>query len=179
MSAHEQEIAVTEAGELGRGLPAVLLRLLTGLACLAVVGVLTAAGTETPALIFVAVVGLLAACLPASPAPALFIAVAAGMLVVNDAEPLSPALFLMIPLVHLIHVTCAIAGMLPLRARVHLAALKRPAVRYLMVQTCVFLLAGLAALVPHGATPAVLEAVALLSVTALALVIAKMVHRPQ
>jgi hypothetical protein len=109
----------------------------------------------------------------------LLIVSAAGLVVVNHSEPLSPAALAMIPLAHLVHVSCAIAGMLPLRARVHLAALKRPAVRYLMVQAGVFLIAGIAALMPEGVTPAVLEVLALLSVAALGLVIAKMVHRPQ
>jgi hypothetical protein len=172
-------IALTEGGELGRGLPAVLLRALIAVACLGIIGVLALDHNETAGLLFVAAIAVLTVSLPASPAPALLIVVAAGLVVVNHSEPLSPAALAMIPLAHLVHVLCAIAGMLPLRARVHLAALKRPAVRYLMVQTGVFLIAGIAALVPEGVTPAVLEVLALLSVAALGLVIARMVHRPQ
>ena len=173
------QIGLDEAGELGRGLPAIVLRGLIALTCLGIVGVLALDGTEPAGLIFVAVIGVLSIALPASPSPALLIVLAAGLVVVDHAEPLSLAALAMIPLTHLLHVSCAIAGMLPLRARVHLAALKRPAVRYLMVQTGVFLVAGIAALLPEGATPAVLEVLALLSVAALALVIARMAHRPQ
>lgn len=173
------EIAVDEGGELGRGLPAILLRGLIAVACLAIIGVLALDGAEQAALFLLAGVSVLSVTMPASPAPALVIVVAAGLVVVNHSEPLSPAALAMIPLAHLVHVCCAIAGMLPLRARLHLSALKRPAVRYLMVQAGVFLIAGLAALLPEGVTPAVLEVLALLSVAALALLIAKMLRRPQ
>jgi hypothetical protein len=173
------QLGVSDSGELGRGLPAILLRVLIALACLGILGVLALDHTEQAGLLVVAVVALLAVALPASPSPALLIVLAAGLTVVNHTAPLSAAALAMIPLTHLVHVSCAIAGMLPLRARVHLPALRRPAVRYLMVQTGVFLVAGIAALLPEGATPAVLEVLALLSVAALALVIARMAHRPQ
>ncbi|TDQ04242.1 hypothetical protein [Labedaea rhizosphaerae] len=173
------QLGLDETGELGRGLPAILLRVLIALTCLGIVGVLALDHTEPAGVLVVAVVAVLSIGLPASPSPALLIVLAAGLIVVGHKEPLSLAALAMIPLVHLLHVSCGIAGMLPLRARVHLAALRRPAVRYLMVQTGVFLVAGIAALLPEGATPAVLEVLALLSVAALGLVIARMAHRPQ
>ena len=172
-------VGIAEAGELGRGLPGWLLRVPAALACLVMVAVLAAERTEPAVLVAFGVVSLLAVALPASPAPALVIVLAAVLIAVDDPDPLRPAVLAMVPAVHLLHVACALAGMLPLRSRLHLAALRRPAVRYLMVQTGVFLVAGLAALVPRGTTPAVLEALAMLSVAALALVVARLLHRPQ
>ncbi|MPZ83129.1 MAG: hypothetical protein GEV28_23140 [Actinophytocola sp.] len=77
----------------------------------------------------------------------------------------------MIPVVHLFHVSCGLAGVLPVTGRVHLRALRKTAVRFVLVQAIVFALVGVAALLPVRQTPAVLEVTALLGLTAIALVI--------
>jgi hypothetical protein len=65
-------------------------------------------------------------------------------------------------------VTSAVAAVVPRGARVHLPALRRTAHRFLAVQAGVFALVGVAALLPHGTTPAHLEVATVLGVAALA-----------
>jgi hypothetical protein len=161
---------------LGRGVSAWWLRvavLLTG------AGVLAIPMTEgvNGALAVIVALGVAGSVYaPASPAPALVVLGGAAMLVLADADPLRPVVLAMIPTAHLFHVCCGIAGVLPIRGRLHLRALRRPAVRFLSVQAAVFVLAGVAALLPTDRNPVVVEIAGLVAVVVLAGVILA-VHR--
>ncbi|HET9139299.1 hypothetical protein, partial [Actinophytocola sp.] len=76
-------------------------------------------------------------------------------------------------------VGCALAGLLPARSRVHLSALRAPALRFVAIQAGVFALAGLMAVVSGIRPPAALEFGAVAGVTAIALLVAWLLHRPQ
>lgn len=108
---------------------------------------------------------------PASPAPAAVVVGAAVMVVLSGDDPLRQAVLAMIPAVHLFHVTCGLAGILPVHGRLHLVALRRPALRVLAVQGVTFVLVGVAALLPTGRVPALVEVSALVGLVVIALVV--------
>jgi hypothetical protein len=153
----------------GRGVSAWWLRVAIAVTGAAVVAIPGIEGTVGVVLIGLAVLGSVYA--PASPAPALVVLGGAAALALAGEDPLRPAVLAMIPVAHLFHVCCGIAGVLPARGRLHPRALRRPAIRFLAVQAVVFVMAGLAALLPTGPTPAVVEVAALAGLMVIALVI--------
>ena len=169
----------TDALDIGKGLPALLLRAVIGLVGAGVLVVLGPHGTSLTVLLVLGVPALAAVLAPASPAPGLLALIVGLFLLVEGGDPLRAEVLLAIPLVHLLHVTCAIAGLVPARARIHPAALRAPAVRFLTIQAGTFALVGVAALIPVGRTPAVLELVALLGVALLTLLVVRLLNRPQ
>lgn len=137
-----------ETLELGRGLPAWLLRVLITLTCAGLIAMVALAGaTGIGVLVLLALVALGVVAAPASPAPALLVVFGAGALAVVGPDPFGVAVLVFVPLAHLLHVSSAIAGMVPVSARVHLAALRAPALRLLAVQCGVFALIGVLALI--------------------------------
>jgi hypothetical protein len=153
------------------GIPASRLRAVTALVCLgiAVDLALHGAGTFT-----VAVAGLLSvACVlvPASPAPLLLIGLAAAVLTSSGAGAFGFGVLVLIPLVHLLHLCCAITAVLPRGARIAPAAFRSPLRRYAVTQLSVTMIVLIAMIVPEGPTPPILEVAALLSIAGMALAV--------
>jgi hypothetical protein len=131
--------------------------------------VLTTEGVPVGVLIILGLVALAGIVVPASPAAAVLGGGAAILLAVfSDGEPVRPAVLASIVLVHLLHVLSAMVAVLPVGSRIHLSALRRPALRFLAIQAVVFALAALAWRLPRSPTPIVVEVAALLAVTAVA-----------
>lgn len=171
--------AGSDALDLGAGLPGWTLRVVIAVLSGAIVVVLMGGGLGGVALVLLAAAALMSVAVPASPAPALVVVLVAMSVVAIGTDPFAFHVLAMIPLVHLLHVACGLAGLLPRGARVHPGALRVPAIRFLVVQTGVFALAGLVALVPTGRSPAVLEFLAIVGVAAIALLVVWWPNRPQ
>lgn len=167
----------SDAFELGPGLPAVLLRAVIALVCGGLVLILANTGIGGPVLVVLGLGAVMSVVMPASPAPALVLALVAMSVVAARPDPFAVEVLVLVPLVHLLHVGCGIAGLVPLRSRVHLAALRAPAVRFVAIQAGVFALVGVMALAPAGRPPAVLELGALLGVAVLAALVAALLSR--
>jgi hypothetical protein len=114
---------------------------------------------------------LAAAYAPASPAPAGVVVVAAVLVTLLGGDPLRAGVLVLIPLVHLFHVTCGIAGTLPTGGRLHLDALRAPLLRLVAVQAVMAGLVVLVAVLPDGRTSALVEAAALAGLAAVTLLV--------
>jgi hypothetical protein len=154
----------------GRGVPAYLLRVLILVTGAAIVLVPLGEGTTIGTLALLLPSVLASAYAPASPAPAAVVVVAAALLALADGDPLRPAVLVMIPLVHLFHVECGLAGVVPASGRVHARALRPVAVRFLLVQAATAVVVVLMALLPTGRTPPAVELLALVALAVIALV---------
>jgi len=155
----------------GRGVPALVLRVAIFVVGLAIVLVPLQEGTTIGTFIVLVPAVLASVYSPASPAPAAVVIVAALLLALTDGDPLRVQVLALIPLVHLFHVTCGIAGVLPVAGRLHLRALRAPALRFVLVQVVVFALAGLAALLPSGRVPVPFEIVGLAGLAGIGLLL--------
>ncbi|MGX7825306.1 hypothetical protein ACTG9Q_09450 [Actinokineospora sp. 24-640] len=162
---------MTDALDVGRGVSALWLRGAVGVAAGGIVLDLVLAGVPTFARWLAAALAALCVLLPASPVALLLILLAGGTVALSAAEPFSPALLALIPLVHLLHLSCALAAVLPRGARIAPAALRAPARRALAVQAGVGLIVIVATFLPTGPTAPVVELVALLSSAAIALAV--------
>lgn len=156
---------------LGRGVPAWLLRVAVLVAGVFVVAIPTADGALLGTLFIMCPLVVIAIYAPASPAPSGLVIAAAVMAALTGDDPLRPAVLLMIPAVHLFHVTCGLAGLVPLRGRLHPRALLRPALRFLLVEAIVFAFVGVAALLPVTQIPASIEIAALAGLVVVAVLI--------
>ncbi|GAA1261133.1 hypothetical protein GCM10009634_00700 [Saccharothrix xinjiangensis] len=163
--------------ELRAGLPGWVLRAAIAVTGGAVAAVLAGVGVEAPALALYLVLAVAAAAIPASAAAALLIAYpAAAVVFATDGTPW-PAVLALVVLLHLVHVLCAYAAVVPLASRVHPEALAAPARRFVLVQLSVFALAGLVALVPGGRTAVPVEVVGLACAVGLVLVAVLLLRR--
>jgi hypothetical protein len=97
---------------------------------------------------------------------------------VTAGDPLRPGVLALVVLLHFVHVTSALAALVPLRSRLHLAALRAPARRFAFVQLFVLMIAGALALLPNGRTTPVVEILALGCAAGLALAV-MLVTRPR
>lgn len=163
--------------EVGSGLPGWLLRVALLLTGGGVVAVLAADGTVLPLLVALFALAAVAALAPASPAPAMLIAAVAVAVVVEGHDPLRLAVLVEIPLVHLVHLTAALAALLPLRSVIRPAALLRPARRFVVVQLAVFAVAGIAEILPTGRNATIVELAGLIAATGLVLVAIRLLTR--
>ncbi|MBP2320908.1 hypothetical protein JOF56_001293 [Kibdelosporangium banguiense] len=162
------------------GIPAWVLRGVVGCAVVLIMVLLAGQGVSWLPVGLVGLFGVLTVLAPASPAPSFVIIATAVCLAVASEDPFGIGVLLLLPLVHLVHIGSAVTAVIPGTARVHLAALRPAAVRFVLVQVLVFALAGVAALVPKTVTPAGLEIAALIGVAALALLAARLImKRPQ
>ena len=168
-----------EAYELRAGLPGWTLRVVIAAAAGAIFAVLAVNGVAGVALGLLGLAGLLSVGMPSSPAPMLLLVVVALSVAVVGTGPFTWPVLAMVPLVHLFHLSCSLAGLLPARSRVHVAALRGPARRFLGIQAVAFGLAGLMALIPAGRSLAALEFAALMGIAALALLLVWLLNRPQ
>jgi hypothetical protein len=162
--------------ELGTGIPAIALRLLIACCGAGIVAVLGNGGIGGPALVLIALAVLMSAGVPASPAPALVVLLVALSMMAIGGNPFSPRVLAMVPLVHLLHVSCGLAALIPVRARIQPAALRKPAVRFAAIQAGVFALAGLMAVAPTGRVPGLVEMVAVGGIAAIAVILWWLVH---
>jgi hypothetical protein len=86
-----------------------------------------------------------------------------------DGVDVSVEAVLLMPLLHLGHVLAAIAGVLPVSARLHLAAFRRPLRRYLLIQVAMLVLVAVAVLLPAGRIDPIVEVAGLLAAAGIAL----------
>jgi hypothetical protein len=159
-------------------LPGWVLRAMIALSALGVAAILAANGVAVVVLGIFALVAFAATAMPASLAPALLIGCAALVMAVTAGDPLRPGVLALVVLLHLVHVTSALAALVPLRSRLHLAALRAPARRFAFVQLFVLMIAGALALLPNGRTTPVVEILALGCAVGLALAV-MLVTRPR
>jgi hypothetical protein len=152
-------------------MPALVLRGVILLVGLAILVVPLREGITTGAFVILLPAVLASAYAPASPAPAGVVIVAAILAALANDNPLRPEVLILIPLVHLFHVTCGIAGAIPAAGRVHLRALRAPVLRFLLIQAVMAVLVVLVALLPTGRNAPILEALALVGLAAVALVV--------
>jgi hypothetical protein len=164
--------AYVDVPRLGRGAPGWLLRAAVLATGVLVVAIPSTEGAMWGALFILGPAILASVYAPASPVPIAVVVGAAMLAALTGDDPLRPAVLALIPAVHLFHLSCAIAGVVPVRARVHPKAFVRPAIRFVVVQAVVFAFVGAAALLPAGQTPALLEVVALAGLVVIAVVVA-------
>jgi hypothetical protein len=128
----------------------------------------------------IAVFGGIAALMPSSPAPALVIITTAVCCAIVFDSPFNITVLVLLPLVHVVHIGSALAAVIPGTARIHLAALRPAAIRFVVVQTTALAVASVAAIVPKGVTPTVLEIGGLIAAAVLAACAAVVImNRPQ
>jgi hypothetical protein len=99
------------------------------------------------------------------------IVVVAVLLALAGEDPLRAEVLVMIPLVHLFHVACGLAGVLPASGRVHLSALRSTALRFLLVQAVTAAVVVLVALLPTGRTQPVVEVLGLAGLAGVVLIV--------
>ncbi|WP_133906195.1 hypothetical protein [Actinophytocola oryzae] len=155
----------------GRGVPAYLLRVTILVVGAAIVSVPLHAGVTVGTLVVLLPAVLASAYAPASPAPAGVVVVAAVLVTLGGGDPLRAEVLVLIPLVHLFHVACGLAGVMPARGRVHVSAVWVAARRFLLVQAAMAVLVCIAALLPTGPTAQVVEAVALVGLAGVAVLV--------
>jgi hypothetical protein len=90
----------------------------------------------------------------------------------DDGHPLRLGVLIMIPALHLIHVTSALAAVVPVKTKIEAAALKAPARRFAIVQAISFLVAAFAAFIPSGPNIGLVELLGLGSLTVVIAVVA-------
>jgi hypothetical protein len=155
----------------GRGMPAFVLRGLILVVGVALLVVPLREGITVGTLVVLLPAVLASVYAPASPAPAGVVIISAALAALAADDPLRPEVLVLVPLVHLFHITCGLAGAMPAAGRVHLRALRRPALRFLLIQAVMAAVVVLAALLPTGRNAPLLEAVALVGLAGVALVI--------
>ena len=164
-------MSAKDALVVARGVPALVLRAAILAVGAAIIAVPLSEGITVGALVVLLPAVLASAYAPASPAPAGVVVVAAAVAALGGGDPLRVEVLILIPLVHLFHITCGIAGVVPVTGRVHLRALRAPVLRFLLVQAVMTVLVVLAALLPTGRTGPLLEAVGLVGLAAVALLV--------
>ncbi len=155
----------------GRGVPAWLLRVVTLAVGGAIVLLPLSEGTTTGTLFVLLPAVLASVYAPASPSPAAVVVVAAVLLALANGDPLRAEVLIMVPLVHLFHVACGIAGVLPASGRVHLRALRTTGLRFVLIQAVTAVVALVVALLPEGRTEPVVEVLALAGLAGVALLV--------
>lgn len=164
---------VDERGALvvGRGMPAMVLRVVILVVGLAIVFVPLHSGVTVGTIVILLPAVLASVYAPASPVPAGVIVAAAVLVTLGTGDPLRPDVLVLVPLVHLFHITCGIAGVVPGQGRVHLRALIRPGLRFLLVQAIMAVLVVVAVLLPAGLSAPLFEAVALVGLAGVAVLV--------
>ncbi|HEX3590965.1 MAG TPA: hypothetical protein VHV74_15160 [Pseudonocardiaceae bacterium] len=164
--------------ELGQGIPAWVVRAaLFGVAGGAVATLLPDSTIPFTAVVLI-VLGLVTAIAPASPAPAVLIGAIAISLAYAGGDPLRAAVLAEIPLVHLLHLLASISALVPLRGGVvRPSAFARPARRFLIVQVSVFVVVGVAEILPTRQNPTIVEIVGIAAATGLVALTIKVLTR--
>lgn len=155
----------------GKGVPAWLLRVVIFVTGTAIVYLPLSEGTTIGTLGLLLPAVLASVYAPASPTPAAVVVVAAALLALKDLDPMRVQVLAMVPLVHLFHVTCGIAGVLPAAGRVHLSALRPTVVRFVLIQAVTAAVVVLIALLPDGTTQPLVEVLALAGLAGVAVLL--------
>jgi hypothetical protein len=163
--------AAVEPARLGRGVPAWTLRAAVLLTGALVIAIPSTEGAMWGALFILTPTILASVYAPASPAPIAVVVGAAVLAALTGDDPLRLTVLALIPTVHLFHLSCGLAGLVPVRGRLHPRALLRPAIRFLVVQAVVFAFVGIAALLPVSQVPAPLEVTGLAGLVVIALIV--------
>jgi hypothetical protein len=163
--------------ELGSGWPAWVLRLVLLLTALGSVGLLRGDGIAAIVIVFLVVVAIVTAGLPASPAPAVLVGAVAIAVTARGGDPLRPEVLIEIPLLHLVHVLSSLCALVPLRAVIQPRALLRPARRFVTVQIAVFAVVALAEALPTGRNTTVVELAGLVAAAGLVMLAIRVLTR--
>lgn len=155
----------------GRGVPAYLLRVVILVVGAAILVVPLREGVTIGTLVVLLPAVLASAYAPATPAPAAVVVVAAVLLALGGDDPVRAEVLVMIPLVHLFHVACGLAGVVPASGRVHLRALRSTVLRFLGIQAVTAAVVVLVALLPAGRTDPVVEVLGLAGLAGVALLV--------
>lgn len=166
----------TPAAELVRGIPAYWLRVAVAVAVAGIGIDLAFSGTHLVLLFAALVVGAGCVLWPGSPAAMVLIAVVA-LGVAPGADPFSAGVLLLVPLLHLLHLACAHAALVPVAARVHPAALRPALLRAAGVQVVAFLLVGLGAALPSAPDDVLVVGLAAASCIAIVLILVRLTRR--
>lgn len=161
---------VVPLAQTGRPIPASVLRTALGAVCGALMAVLVLDGAPSGYLVLLSLMAAASVLSPGSAATAALIGGAVLALVMVDpdgSDPLRPAVLAVVVLGHLAHVLAGIAALVPLNSWLHLPALRRPLVRFALIQAAVLALAALTVVLPGGQNSALLEVIAVLGVAAL------------
>ncbi|GHH63081.1 hypothetical protein [Lentzea cavernae] len=142
-----------------------LIRLAIVLAAMPVALVLHLEASSIAPLLIVTALTVLTALMPGSAGAALLIGYAALAMAFADGHPLRLGVLVVIPALHLIHVTSALAAVVPVKTKVELAALKAPARRFAIVQAITFGVTAFAAVIPSGAEIGLVEVLGLGALT--------------
>ena len=144
--------------ELGRGWPGWVPRLVLALAGLGAAGVLLLdPNVNAIAFGFLVAFALVVPLVPATPAPAILIGGIAVAVAAGSGDVLRPEVLAEIPLLHLVHVAASFGALVPVRAVIRPSVFARPLRRFVVVQAVTFAVAGVAALLPTGRNPTVVE----------------------
>jgi hypothetical protein len=163
-------VSTKDALVVGRGFSALYLRAAILVVGVAIVVVPLREGVTIGTLVVLLPAVLASVYAPASPAPAGVVVVAAAMAALAGGDALRVEVLVLIPLVHLFHVVCGVTGAIPAAGRVHLRALRAPALRFLLVQAVIAGVVVLVAVLPSGPNLPLFEGVALVGLAAVALV---------
>jgi hypothetical protein len=167
-------VSVGDGLVVGRGVPASLLRVVILVVGAGIVFVTLRENVSVGGFVVLLPTVLASAYAPASPAPAGVVVAVAALVALAGGDPLRTEVLVLIPLVHLFHVACGLAGVVPAAGRVHLRALRAPVLRFLLVQALMAAVVMLVALLPTGRTLALFETVGLVGLTALALLVVRL-----
>jgi|GEM_PF-5819554 len=155
--------------DFGPAVPGWVLRLAIAGVSTAIVAVLGAEGAPPAVQVVFLLLAASSVFSPGSAAPGALGGVGALVSTVyHTGAALAPPVLALVVLVHLLHVGCGLAAVVPPRARLHLFTLYRPLRRFLVVQAAVFALAGLVSVLPDGRNPVTVEVLAVLGVAGLA-----------
>lgn len=160
-----------DALAVGRGVPALALRAVILVVGLVIVFVPFQAGVTVGTLVVLLPAVIVSVYAPASPVPAVVIVAVGVLIALSGDDPLRPSVLALIPLVHLFHVTCGLAGLVPAGARLHPRALVAAGLRFLAVQGAMAVLVVAAMLVPSDLSAPMLEAVALVGLAGVAVAV--------
>ena len=163
-------MSTKDALVVGRGFSALYLRAVILLVGVVIVVVPLREGVTIGTLLVLLPAVLASVYAPDSPAPAGVVVVAAATAALAGGDPFRVDVLVLIPLVHLFHVLCGLAGAIPAAGRVHLRALRAPALRFLLIQVVMAGVVILVALLPSGQNLPLLEGVALVGLAGVALV---------
>ncbi|USX49338.1 hypothetical protein [Lentzea sp. HUAS12] len=142
-----------------------LMRLAIVLAALPVAVVLHLESSSIGPLLIVSGLTVLTVLMPGSAGAALLIGYAALATAFADGHPLRLGVLVLIPALHLVHITSALAAVVPVKTRIEAAALKAPARRFTIVQVITFVVTAFAAVVPSSAGIGLVEVLGLGALT--------------
>ncbi|WP_329787829.1 hypothetical protein V1227_24330 [Lentzea sp. DG1S-22] len=142
-----------------------LMRLAIVLAALPVALVLHLESESIAPLLVVTVLTVVTVLMPGSAGAALLIGYAALAMAFGEGHPLRLGVLVLIPALHLVHVTSALAAVVPVKTKIEPAALKAPARRFAIVQAITFVVAAFAAVLPSGPNTGLAEVLGLGALT--------------